>query len=76
MHEWHVRTERLAYGAKPGDVLLGVASEVILHRREAELDRTQWGTQHATRAWTDVGRIANTWPRAEFMEWVGKRRGA
>ena len=40
-----------------------------------ELDRTQWGTQHATRAWTDVGRIANTWPRAEFMEWVGKRRG-
>lgn len=39
-----------------------------------ELDRTRWGAQHATRGWADVQRIANTWPREEFLAWVVRHR--
>jgi DNA polymerase (family 10) len=39
-----------------------------------ELARMEWGALHATRGWVDPSRIANTWPRERFLEWLQKRR--
>ncbi len=39
-----------------------------------ELSRMQWGAQHATRGFTDVGRIANPSPREKFRAWAAARR--
>ena len=39
-----------------------------------ELARMEWGALQATRGWVDVSRIANTWPRERFLDWVVKRR--
>jgi DNA polymerase (family 10) len=40
-----------------------------------ELDRTRWGVQQATRGWSDLQRIANSWPRSQFLAWLDERRG-
>jgi DNA polymerase (family 10) len=39
-----------------------------------ELGRMEWGALHATRGWVEPSRIANTWPRERFLEWLRKRR--
>ena len=39
-----------------------------------ELSRMDHGVLHATRGWVDADRIANTWPRERFLEWLRKRR--
>jgi DNA polymerase (family 10) len=67
---------------------LDVSSEVLFRARgmdvtfvlstdthhTRELERMEWGVQHATRGWTDPARIANLWPRARFLEWREKQR--
>ncbi len=37
--------------------------------------RVTWGVGHAQRAWIERRQIANTWPVADFMSWVARRRG-
>ena len=39
-----------------------------------ELGRMEWGALHATRGWVEPSRIANTWPRERFLEWLRARR--
>jgi DNA polymerase (family 10) len=39
-----------------------------------ELARMEWGALHATRGWVEPERIANTWPRERFLEWLSQRR--
>lgn len=40
-----------------------------------ELANTAWGVRHARRGWVEPGRVANTWPRERFLEWVTAGRG-
>ena len=40
----------------------------------SELDRMQWGVLHAHRAWLPPARIANTWPREKFINWIKTQR--
>ncbi len=67
---------------------LDVSSDVLLRARglgvtfvlstdshhTRELERMEGGTLHATRGWVDPARIANTWPRERFLEWLRERR--
>ncbi len=39
-----------------------------------ELARMEWGALQATRGWVDLARVANSWPRKKFLDWVEKRR--
>jgi DNA polymerase (family 10) len=39
-----------------------------------ELERMEWGAQHATRGFCDPARIANTWPKERFLGWLQERR--
>jgi DNA polymerase (family 10) len=39
-----------------------------------EFDRMAWGVLQAARGFVDPARIANTWPRERFLEWVRRRR--
>ena len=41
-----------------------------------ELARMEWGALHATRGWVEPSRIANSWPRERFLEWLRKRRSS
>jgi DNA polymerase (family 10) len=67
---------------------LDASSEVLLRARgldvtfvmstdshhTRELERMEGGVQHATRGWVEPHRIANTWPRERFLEWLHARR--
>jgi DNA polymerase (family 10) len=50
-----------------GEVLLLIDTDAHDAR---ELGNTTWGVRHARRGWVEPGRVANTWPRARFLEWV------
>ncbi len=39
-----------------------------------ELRNTVWGVRHARRGWVTPDRVANTWPRERFLEWVSRKR--
>ena len=39
-----------------------------------ELARMEWGALQATRGFVDPARVANSWPRKKFLDWVEKRR--
>lgn len=39
-----------------------------------DLERMEWGVLQAIRGWVDPERVANTWPRERFLEWVRARR--
>ncbi|HEY7699967.1 MAG TPA: PHP domain-containing protein, partial [Vicinamibacteria bacterium] len=67
---------------------LDASSEVLYRARELEatfvvstdahhtreLARMEWGVLQATRGWVEPSRIANTWPKEKFLEWLGRRR--
>jgi DNA polymerase (family X) len=67
---------------------LDASSEVLLRARgmdvtfvlstdthhTRELARMDWGVLHATRGWVDPSRIANSWPRERFLEWLRARQ--
>ena len=67
---------------------LDASSEVLLRARgldvtfvistdshhTRELERMEWGVLQATRGWVEPHRIANTWPRERFLEWLRSRR--
>ena len=40
-----------------------------------ELGNTTWGVRHALRGWVEPERVANTWPRERFLDWVQAGRG-
>ena len=42
------------------------------HRIE-ELDDVQWGVSQARRAWVGAEVVANTWSRAQLLDWVGRK---
>lgn len=50
-----------------------VVSTDAHHARE--LARMDWAPLHAARGWVEPARIANTWPRERFLEWLRERRG-
>jgi DNA polymerase (family 10) len=39
-----------------------------------ELARMDWAPLHAARGWVEPARIANTWPRERFLEWLREGR--
>lgn len=39
-----------------------------------ELDRMQWGVQHAARGWVEAGVVANTWAPERFLAWAEDAR--
>lgn len=39
-----------------------------------EYDHTRWGVLNAQRGWVDRSRIANTWPRDQFLDWLARNR--
>lgn len=41
----------------------------------SELDNVRWGVTLARRAWIEARDVANTLPRAEFLEWVAGKPG-
>ncbi|MBN2114217.1 MAG: DNA polymerase/3'-5' exonuclease PolX [Acidimicrobiia bacterium] len=49
------------------EVLLLVGSDAHHSRELANVD---WGVRHARRGWVEPERVANTWPRERFLEWV------
>jgi DNA polymerase (family 10) len=67
---------------------LDASSEVLLRARgmpvtfvvstdahhTRELARMEWGALQAARGWVDPERVANTWPRERFLEWLRERR--
>jgi DNA polymerase (family 10) len=38
-----------------------------------EFARMEWGALLATRGWVDPSRIANLWPRDQFLGWLSRR---
>lgn len=59
--------------ARDMDVIFVVSTDAH-HTRE--LARMEWGALQATRGWVEPSRIANTWPKKKFLNWVQKRRSA
>jgi DNA polymerase (family 10) len=40
-----------------------------------EYANLRWGVHHSRRGWVDKRRVANTWPKKRFLQWVeGQRR--
>jgi len=39
-----------------------------------ELDQLQWGVRNAQRGWVDKGRVVNTRPVDQFLEWAAAKR--
>jgi DNA polymerase (family 10) len=64
-------TSEVLYRARELDVTFVVSTDAH-HTRE--LSRMEWGVLQATRGWVDPARIANTWPRKRFLDWVEERR--
>jgi DNA polymerase (family 10) len=64
-------SSEVLYRARDLDVTFVMSTDAH-HTRE--LSRMEWGVLHATRGWVDPDRIANTWPKERFLEWVEKRR--
>ncbi len=64
-------SSEVLYRARGLDVTF-VLSTDSHHTRE--LQRMDGGVEHAMRGWVDPARIANTWPRKRFLEWVRARR--
>jgi DNA polymerase (family 10) len=65
-------SSEVLYRARELDVTFVISTDAH-HTRE--LERMEWGVLQATRGWVDPSRIANTWPKEKFLEWLGKRRG-
>jgi DNA polymerase (family 10) len=64
-------SSEVLYRARELDVTFVISTDAH-HTRE--LARMEWGVLQATRGWVDPSRIANTWPKKKFLDWVGKRR--
>jgi DNA polymerase (family 10) len=64
-------SSEVLYRARDQDVTFVVSTDAH-HTRE--LARMEWGALQATRGWVDSSRIANTWSREKFLEWLRKRR--
>jgi DNA polymerase (family 10) len=60
-------SSEVLYRARGLDVTFVVSTDAH-HVRE--LERMEWGALHATRGFVDRARIANTWPRERFLEWL------
>jgi DNA polymerase (family 10) len=65
-------SSEVLYRGRELDVTFVISTDAH-HTRE--LERMEWGVLQATRGWVDPSRIANTWPKEKFLEWLGKRRG-
>jgi DNA polymerase (family 10) len=64
-------SSEVLYRARDLDVTFVVSTDAH-HTRE--LSRMEWGVLQATRGWVPPSRIANTWPKERFLEWLGRRR--
>lgn len=59
--------------ARDRDVLFVISTDAHDVR---ELGNVTWGVRQARRGWVDRARVANTWDRERFLEWVtAKRKG-
>ena len=64
-------SSEVLYRARDLDVTFVVSTDAH-HTRE--LARMEWGVLQATRGWVEPARIANTWPKEKFLDWVGESR--
>ncbi len=56
---------------------LGVAFVISSDAHHVDqLERVQWGRRQARRGWVDRRRVANTWPRDQFLAWVRGMKAA
>ncbi len=60
--------EVLRAAVEHGDVVFTISSDA---HRVAELDNVRHGVRQAERGWVDAASVANTWPRARFLDWIG-----
>lgn len=59
------------FRARGMDVTFVISTDTH-HTRE--FARMEWGVLQATRGWVDPARVANLWPRAQFLDWLHARR--
>jgi len=64
-------SSEVLYRGRELDVTFVISTDAH-HTRE--LERMEWGVLQATRGWVDPSRIANTWPKKRFFEWLRRRR--
>jgi DNA polymerase (family 10) len=64
-------SSEVLYRGRELDVTFVISTDAH-HTRE--LARMEWGVLQATRGWVDPSRIANTWPKKRFFEWLRRRR--
>lgn len=67
----------------PADVLRrGMESPEVVYvistdaHHVTELENRRWGVHASRRGWVDKRRVANTWPRQRFLNWVAAKRGS
>jgi DNA polymerase (family 10) len=56
--------------ARARDVTLVLTSDA---HQAAELDRVDFATRQAERAWIDPERVANAWPAARLLAWTQEK---
>jgi DNA polymerase (family X) len=65
-------SSEVLFRARGLDVTFVISTDTH-HTRE--LARMEWGVLQATRGWVDPSRIANLWPREQFLGWLRAPRG-
>ena len=68
---WLDAASDVLFRARDLDVTIVINTDAH-HTRE--LARMEWGVLQATRGFVDPARVANSWPRKKFLDWVEKRR--
>jgi DNA polymerase (family 10) len=56
------------YRARDVEGLVFVISTDAHHT--TEFDNIRWGVLNSQRGWVDRARVANTWPKERFLEWM------
>lgn len=65
--------EILRRAADHEDVVFVISTD---SHHTSELGNVEWGVRLARRGWVDKERVANTWGRERFLEWVRLRRSS
>ncbi|MGH9337955.1 MAG: DNA polymerase/3'-5' exonuclease PolX, partial [Vicinamibacteria bacterium] len=63
-------SSEVLYRARGLDVTFVISTDTH-HTRE--FARMEWGALQATRGWVALPRIANSWPKEQFLEWLERR---
>lgn len=58
-------------GARGRDVLFVISTDA---HDASELANARWGVRQSRRGWVERSQVVNTWDRADFLEWVERKR--